>query len=59
MFLFLVAASRNKATACNPEPALVEVFVNDKPVQVPPGTTVLQVGSFDTDEGNITTLTSE
>lgn len=31
-----------KSTAANPAPELVEVFINDKPVFVEPGTTVLQ-----------------
>lgn len=31
-----------KSTAADPAPELVEVFVNDKPVYVEPGTTVLQ-----------------
>ena len=34
-----------KSTAAEPAPELVEVFVNDKPVYVEPGTTVLQVSN--------------
>ena len=41
----MIAACR-KSTAADPAPELVEVFVNDKPVHVEPGTTVLQVSVF-------------
>lgn len=32
-------------TSCKLQQELVEVFIDDKPVQVPPGTTVLQVNN--------------
>lgn len=40
-----ISVARLHTTSSKLQQELVEVFIDDKPVQVPPGTTVLQVQS--------------
>jgi hypothetical protein len=43
VFENFVLIQRSKATAAQPVPDLVEVFVDGRPIQVPAGSTLLQV----------------
>ena len=46
--VFMISACRElSAVEVNPAPNLLEVFINDKPVFVEPGTTILQVLFYD------------